>query len=88
MGQSFLSGDRVGIESGEYAGKLGIIVARRGITYTDSPRGSIPQIEGATEPLRIHDQLVRLDNGKIVAVPKDRLSKIVGGEYPLVVRVA
>ena len=88
MGQSFQSGDQVSIDAGDYSGKLGVIVPRRSITYTHSRKGSIPQIEGATGPLHINDMLVRLDTGKIVAIPKDQLSKKSGGEYPLVVRVA
>jgi hypothetical protein len=88
MGRQFQSGDRVHVESGEHIGKFGIVLARRSITYTHGRMGSIPQIEGADGPLRFHDQLVRLDNGKTVAIPSDELSKIVGGEYPLTPRVA
>jgi hypothetical protein len=84
----FHSGDRVRIETGDYAGKLGIVVARRSISYTHTRKGSIPNIEGASGPLGINDLLVRLDNGKIVAIVKDRLSKILVGEYPLTLRVA
>lgn len=84
----FHSGDRVRVEAGDYSGKLGIVVARRSISYTHCRRGSIPHIEGADSPLRINDVLVRLDNGKIVAVGKERLSKILVGEYPITLRVA
>jgi hypothetical protein len=88
MGQKFLSGDRVKIEAGDYAGKHGVIVPRRSITFADSRKGAIPQIEGAKGPLGIHDLLVRLDNGTPVSVPKNHLSKITDGEYPLSIRVA
>ena len=88
MGHQLQSGDRVRIHSGEYSGKLGIVVPRRSITYTHGPKGSIPHIEGAAAPLGFHDQLVRLDNGKTVAIPSGRLFRIDGGEYPLTSRVA
>jgi hypothetical protein len=85
--QRLYNGDRVGIDSGEHAGKHGVVIPRLSINFTHSRRGSIPQIEGATSPLGIHDILVRLDNGKTVAIPKNQLSKVDGGEYPLLVGV-
>jgi hypothetical protein len=88
MGRQFQSGHRVQIEAGDYSGKLGIVVPRRSITYTHGRNGSIPHIEGAKGPLRFHDLLVRLDNGKVVAVPKEALSAVLVGEYPLTSRVA
>jgi hypothetical protein len=88
MGRQFLSGDRVRIEAGDYSGKLGIVIPRRSINFSHGRSGSIPQIEGAKEPLGIHDLLVRLDNGKVVAMPKELLSQILAGEYPLTSRVA
>lgn len=88
MGQRFHSGDRVSVAAGDYSGKLGVIVPRRILTHPDSRSGSIPQIEGAKGTLRIKDMLVRLDNGKIVVIPKDHLSKRAGEEYPLIDRVA
>jgi hypothetical protein len=88
MSRQILSGDRVRVEAGDYFGKLGIVVPRRSIEYTHGRNGSIPRIEGATEPLGIHDLLVRLDDGNVVVVPKESLSKILEGEYPLTARVA
>ena len=64
MGQKLQAGDRVSIDGGEHAGKRGTIVPRLSIPFTHCRRGSIPQIDGAQEPLGIHDHLVRLDNGK------------------------
>jgi hypothetical protein len=87
MKQRFLSGDRVRIESGEFAGKFGIVVPRRSINFVDSRWGAIPEIDGAKGPLGVHDMLVRLDNGRIVPVPVDQLCEVVQGEYPLVVGV-
>ena len=87
MKERFLSGDRVRIESGEFAGKFGIVVPRRSINFIDSRWGAIPQIDGAKEPLGIHDMLVRLDSGRIVPVAADQLSEVVDGEYPLVAGV-
>lgn len=83
MRQNFRSGDRVSIDAGEHAGKRGSVVPRLSIQFTHGLRGSIPQIEGAKEPLGIHDHLIRLDNGTIVAVHKDRLTKRPEDDYPL-----
>jgi hypothetical protein len=83
MGQKLQAGDRVSIEGGELAGKRGTIIPRLSISFTHGRHGSIPQIEGATEPLGIHDQLVRLDNGKVVAIHQDRLTKKPGDDHPL-----
>jgi hypothetical protein len=87
MKERFLSGDRVRIESGEFAGKFGIVVPRRSINFVDSRKGAIPEIDGAKAPLGIHDMLVRLDNGRIVPVPAEQLSEVIQGEYPLIVGV-
>jgi hypothetical protein len=87
MKERFLSGDRVRIDAGKFAGKFGVVVPRRSINFIDSRRGAIPQIDGAKGPLGIHDMLVRLDSGKIVPVPAERLSEVVDGEYPLVASV-
>ena len=83
MGLKFGSGDRVMIGAGEHAGKRGSVVPRLAIDFTHCRRGSIPHIEGAKEPLGIHDELVRLDNGKIVAVHEDHLTRRADEDYPL-----
>ncbi len=53
------------------------------IPFTHCRRGSIPQIDGAQEPLGIHDHLVRLDNGTVVAIDQDRLTKRLEEDHPL-----
>ncbi len=83
MVEQFHSGDRVSIDAGELAGKRGTIVPRLSIPFTHCRRGSIPQIDGAQEPLGIHDHLVRLDNGKVVAIHQDRLTKRPEEDHPL-----
>ncbi len=88
MATRFLSGDRVSIESGDYAGKLGVIVPRRAIDYQETLRGAIPRVEGSHGPLGWHEMLVCLDSGKVVRVPAEHLAKRLDGEYPLIFRAA
>ncbi len=83
MAEKFHAGDRVSIDAGELAGKRGTIVPRLSIPFTHCRRGSIPQIDGAQEPLGIHDHLVRLDNGKVVAIHQDRLTRRPEEDHPL-----
>jgi hypothetical protein len=83
MADKYQAGDRVSIDAGEFTGKRGTIVPRLSIPFTHGRRGSIPQIDGAQEPLGIHDHLVRLDNGKVVAIHQDRLTKRHEEDHPL-----